>query len=148
MHLLPHFALAATPGGPAVDDMLRLLGIAAIVFAFFKGLKSLVAKPAPPQATPPQAPAAAPTAQAPTTAAPAAPAPLPAPVATAPAATAVAKAAEPAQPEGITPEIIAIIAAAVATAFESAHRIVSIKSQSSYWEKSGRQSVLTSHRIR
>jgi hypothetical protein len=51
---------------------------------------------------------------------------------------------EPAVP----PEIIAVIAAAVATVTGPAHRIVSIKRQSTTWEKVGRQSVLTSHRIR
>lgn len=46
------------------------------------------------------------------------------------------------------PEIIAVIAAAVASITGSSHRIVSIKRQSTTWEKVGRQSVLSSHRIR
>ena len=51
-------------------------------------------------------------------------------------------------PEAIPPEIVAVIAAAVATVTGPNRRIISIRSQSSSWEKSGRQSVLTSHRIR
>jgi hypothetical protein len=49
---------------------------------------------------------------------------------------------------GIAPEILAAIAAAVATATGQSHRIISIKPMSTSWEKAGRQSVLTSHRIR
>ena len=135
MHLTSF--LADQCGAAALDWMLRAFGVAAIVWAFFKGLKSLVAKPA--AALAPQ-PAAQP---APLPPQPAAVLPQPA----APAAT-VAKAPAPAQPEGLTPEIIAIIAAAVTSVLGSAHRIVSIKSQNSHWEKAGRQSVLTSHRIR
>ena len=49
----------------------------------------------------------------------------------------------------IAPEIVAVIAAAVATATRNqAVRIVSIKPMSTSWERAGRQSVLTSHRIR
>jgi hypothetical protein len=48
----------------------------------------------------------------------------------------------------ITPETVAVIAAAVATAMGPRHRIISIKPPSSSWEKAGRQSVLSSHRIR
>jgi Na+-transporting methylmalonyl-CoA/oxaloacetate decarboxylase gamma subunit len=66
---------------------------------------------------------------------PAAPAPKTAPAAPAPAV-------------GIAPEIVAVVAAAVATATGKSHRIVSIKRQSTGWEKAGRQSVLTSHKIR
>jgi hypothetical protein len=50
--------------------------------------------------------------------------------------------------DGIAPEIIALIAAAVATAIGKSHRIISIKPMSTSWERAGRQSVLTSHRIR
>ena len=50
---------------------------------------------------------------------------------------------------GIPPEIVAVIAAAVATVTRNAPvRIVSIKPMSTSWERAGRQSVLTSHRIR
>ncbi len=63
-----------------------------------------------------------------------------------PAASAVQ--IKPAAPEEISPEIVAVIAAAVATATGRSHRIISIKRQSTHWEKAGRQSVLTSHRIR
>ena len=56
---------------------------------------------------------------------------------------------QPVTPAGIPPEIVAVIAAAVATATGNQPvRIVSIKPMSTSWEKSGRQSVLTSHRIR
>lgn len=108
------------------DEMLRLIGIAAIVHAFFKGVKSLMAKPA---VVPAPAPVVA------------------APVATAPPPTAP-EVAPVVSDDAITPEIVAIIAAAVASVTDSAHRIVSIKRQSSTWERAGRQSILTSHRIR
>ena len=137
MHLLTLLALTANPGGSALDDMLRAIGVAAIVWAFFKGLKSLVTKPAAP--TPTTTPAPAPVAVV------AAPTPAPLPVAV---ASPVVNAPPTAQPEGLAPEIIALIAAAVTTVLGSAHRIVSIKSQSSHWEMAGRQSILTSHRIR
>ena len=102
--------------------MLRLIGIAAIVHAFFKGIKSLMAKPAEvPQPTPVIAPP---------------------PLAAAPVVVPMAP------DDAITPEIVAIISAAIASVTDSAHRIVSIKRQSSTWERAGRQSVLTSHRIR
>lgn len=52
------------------------------------------------------------------------------------------------QPAGVAPEIVAVIAAAVATTTGQSHRIISIKPMSTSWEKAGRQSVLTSHRIR
>lgn len=49
----------------------------------------------------------------------------------------------------IAPEIVAVIAAAVATVTRNQPvRIVSIKPMSTSWERAGRQSVLTSHRIR
>lgn len=50
--------------------------------------------------------------------------------------------------QAVPPEIVAVIAAAVATVTGSSHRIVSIKPMSTSWERAGRQSVLTSHRIR
>jgi sodium pump decarboxylase gamma subunit len=74
-----------------------------------------------------------------------------------PPVTAPAKAATtpaPAAPvsndsSSIAPEIIAVIAAAVATVSGNKPvRIVSIKPMSTSWERAGRQSVLTSHRIR
>lgn len=126
MHLPSLLALADPSGGSAVNDMLRLIGVATIVWAFFKGLKSLLAKP----------PAPLPSQPLPLQAQPAAP------------AVALATTPAPAQPEGLAPEIVAIIAAAVSSVLGSSHRIVSIKSQNSHWEKAGRQSVLTSHRIR
>jgi sodium pump decarboxylase gamma subunit len=74
---------------------------------------------------------------------PAAPAPAKAsspPASAAPAAT---------DSTSIAPEIIAVIAAAVATVTGNQPvRIVSIKPMSTSWERAGRQSVLTSHRIR
>lgn len=52
------------------------------------------------------------------------------------------------EPQKIAPEIVVVIAAAVAATTGPSHRIVSIKRQSSSWAKAGRQSVLSSHRIR
>lgn len=104
------------------DEMLRLIGIAAIVHAFFKGVKSLMPKPVA--------------------------VPQPAPVIVAPPQAAAEVAPTTASDDVIAPEIVAVIAAAVASMTDSAHRIVSIKRQSTTWEKAGRQSILTSHRIR
>ncbi len=68
--------------------------------------------------------------------------------AAAPAPKPAAAAPEPAG-SGIAPEIVAVIAAAVATVTrDQPVRIVSIKPMSTSWERAGRQSVLTSHRIR
>lgn len=55
---------------------------------------------------------------------------------------------QPAAPEGIAPEIVAVIAAAVASVTNQPCRIISIKPMSTSWERAGRHSVLTSHRIR
>lgn len=49
---------------------------------------------------------------------------------------------------GISPELVALIAAAVAASTGKTHRVISIKPMSTSWERAGRQSVLTSHRIR
>ncbi len=46
------------------------------------------------------------------------------------------------------PEVVAVITAAVAATTGHFHRVVSILRQVNLWEKVGRQSVLTSHRIR
>ena len=121
MHLPSILVLAATTDCGAFDEMLRLFGIAAIVYAVFKGIRSLM-----PQAAAPPQPDPAPATHGPHAQ------PAPAPVAA----------------SGITPEILAVIAAAVATVPGSSRRIVAIRSESSHWEKAGRQSVLTSHRIR
>lgn len=48
----------------------------------------------------------------------------------------------------IAPEVVAVIAAAVSTTLGQKVRIISIKPTSTQWERAGRQSVLTSHRIR
>lgn len=57
--------------------------------------------------------------------------------------------ASPPDPVGeIAPEILAVIAAAVTATIGKPHRVVSIKPISTSWERAGRQSVLTSHRIR
>jgi hypothetical protein len=121
-------------GSTGFDDMLRLIGIAAIIVAVFRGIRSLMVKPAPPVS-----PAAA-----------APPQPVAAIQETPPAAAAPAKTPPPAKPDAdeIAPEIIAAIAAAVACYVNQSHRIISIKPQSTTWEKAGRQAVLTSHRIR
>ncbi len=70
--------------------------------------------------------------------------------ASAPAAPAPAQAApKPASvTDDLSPELVAVISAAVAAVTDSAHRIVAIKPQSSTWSKAGRQSVLSSHKIR
>lgn len=75
---------------------------------------------------------------------------MPAPAAASPVAKlALPLPQAPVAENGISPELIAIIAAAVATVTGQNHRIISIKRQStSHWEKAGRHSVLTSHRIR
>ncbi|NQX01415.1 hypothetical protein HQ447_12215 [bacterium] len=114
-----HHLLSAILGASVFDEMLRLIGIAAIIHAVFKGIKSLRDKPA---------------------------AEIPRPVAAPVAASAPVAAAAVDSP--IAPEIVAVIAAAIASTLGSSHRIVSIKRQSSTWERAGRQSVLTSHRIR
>lgn len=117
MNILSILALAEVPhGSPGYDDMLRLIGYAAIIFAFFKGIQLFTRKTQTP------APAATP--------------PTPAPAQAQPAA------------DTLDPETLAVIAAAVACTTGSPHRVVAIKSHSSLWEKAGRQSILTSHRIR
>lgn len=73
----------------------------------------------------------------------------PQPAATpAPVPLAAAASPGPAGEQATPPEIIAVIAAAVASVTGRSHRIISIKRQNTTWEKVGRQSVLTSHRIR
>lgn len=60
-----------------------------------------------------------------------------------------APAAVPLESTRIAPEIVAVIAAAVASVCgKNPVRIISIKPMSTSWERAGRQSVLTSHRIR
>ena len=118
MHLPTILAvIAEKPIGGPFNEMLSLIGVAAIIVAIFRGIKSL----RPPTPVAPSPPASAPVM------------PQPAP--------AIAT-------DGIAPEIIAVIAAAVATATASSRRIVSVKTQDPHWEKAGRQSILTSHRIR
>jgi Na+-transporting methylmalonyl-CoA/oxaloacetate decarboxylase gamma subunit len=73
----------------------------------------------------------------------------PAPAAAAP----VARAAAPAPAAvpvaaGTPPEIVAVVAAAVATVTGRSSRVVSIRRIDTSWEKAGRQAVLSSHRIR
>lgn len=129
MHLFPIIALLETADVSILDEMLRLIGIAAILFVLFKGIKSLITKPAAP---------AAPDAS----------------LTDAPAAldssltAAMGVSHSPAPAEVITSEVLAVIAAAVATVSDSSRRIVSIKSYNTQWEKAGRLSNLTSHRIR
>lgn len=48
----------------------------------------------------------------------------------------------------IAPEVVAVIAAAVSATLGPKVHIISIKPSSTQWERAGRQSVLTSHRIR
>jgi Na+-transporting methylmalonyl-CoA/oxaloacetate decarboxylase gamma subunit len=49
---------------------------------------------------------------------------------------------------GISPEVVAIISAAIACMGGTKRRIISIKPADTSWEKAGRQAVLMSHRIR
>lgn len=73
-----------------------------------------------------------------------------------PATASVAAPAKPAARESkpepradvIAPELVAVIAAAVSATLGQQVRIISIKPTSTQWERAGRQSVLTSHRIR
>jgi hypothetical protein len=129
MHLLPIIALLETADISILDEMLRFIGIAAILFVLFKGIKALITKPAAPVA-----PASSLTAT---------PAALDSSLTAAPGVS-----HSPAPAEVITSEVLAVIAAAVATVSDSSRRIVSIKSYNTQWEKAGRLSNLTSHRIR
>ena len=131
IYLTSILALLAISSTSVFDEMLRFIGIAAIIHAFFKGIKSLTAHPV--SSTLPTSPATS------------APSVIQLP---AQAATIQAVPITAASAQDITPEIVAIIAAAVAAFTDSTHRVVSIKYQSNTWEKVGRQSVLTSHRIR
>lgn len=70
---------------------------------------------------------------------------MPAPAAPQPMAKPAAKA--PAN-DGISPEILAVIAAAVATTVGQKQRIVSIKPQNSSWSQAGRQQIHSSHNVR
>lgn len=119
MHPLFILALSECPIGSAFDWMLRAFGVAAIIWAFFNGIRSLIVKK------------------------PAAANPLPAP---APSPVRQQAAADTAQE--IPPEIVAVIAGAVHYIMGRPQRIISLKKVDPSWEKSGRQSVLTSHKIR
>ncbi len=50
--------------------------------------------------------------------------------------------------EGVPPEVVAAISAALATIYGGPRRIISLKPMNPSWEKAGRQSILSSHRIR
>ncbi len=50
--------------------------------------------------------------------------------------------------DGISPETVAVIAAAVHSVMGASARIVAIKPQDSNWGQAGRQAVLLSHKIR
>lgn len=50
--------------------------------------------------------------------------------------------------DGITPETVAVIAAAVHSVMGASARIVAIKPQDTNWGQAGRHSVLSSHKIR
>jgi glutaconyl-CoA decarboxylase len=117
----PHDILAATASAQGTDIYpyyLSLLAIVISLIAIFRASAPAAGKTQPKAAAPPARPQEARTPQA------------------VPASHAV------------PPEIVAVIAAAVATVTGSSHRIVSIKPMSTSWERAGRQSVLTSHRIR
>jgi hypothetical protein len=55
---------------------------------------------------------------------------------------------QPEESSAIPPEMLAVITAAANSAIGRDYKTVSIKSQDSNWERAGRQSVLTSHKIR
>lgn len=77
------------------------------------------------------------------------PTPKSVPMATTPVTASAAQPTPPASAsDSIAPEIVAVIAAAVAVATGGTSRIVTIKRQSPAWQMAGRQSVLSSHRIR
>ncbi|MBC2592998.1 OadG family protein [Ruficoccus amylovorans] len=58
-------------------------------------------------------------------------------------------AAAPAASEGISPEVVAVIAAAVHTTLEHPHRILSIRpSADRYWAAEGRREIFRSHKVR
>lgn len=126
MYLLPFSTLARSSAVTTMDALPHLAGMLLVILtlAVLWGLCELVAKlvrilmPAPAAAAPVEK--------------------LAPPLSLAPVAE-----------DGIRPELVAVIAAAVATVTGQNHRIISIKRQStSHWEKAGRHSVLTSHRIR
>ncbi|QYY35751.1 OadG family transporter subunit [Ruficoccus sp. ZRK36] len=71
----------------------------------------------------------------------------PKPAAAAAPAPAAASAAAPAG--GVSPEVVAVIAAAVHTTLERPHRILSIRSASDrYWAAEGRREIFRSHKVR
>lgn len=49
---------------------------------------------------------------------------------------------------GISPEIVAVISAAIACLGGGKRRVISIRPADTSWEKAGRQAVIMSHRIR
>ncbi len=74
----------------------------------------------------------------------------------APAATATAppvRKQAPAAPvaagsAALSPELVVVVAAAVNSVLGMDYKVVAIRPQDSNWEKAGRQSVLSSHRLR
>jgi|GEM_PF-2268202 len=129
MSPLYFLALSECPSGSALDWMLRAIGVAAIIWAFFNGVRSLIVKK-------------------PTAANPApAPAPLPA-IVPVPQQAPSAADTTPEISQDIPQEIVAVIASAVHYIIGHPHRIISLKRVDPSWEKSGRQSILTSHKIR
>lgn len=128
MHFTPILAAAAKAPTSIMDAVPLLAGMLMVMFtlALLWGVCAFTAKMVQLFAPEPKAAAA----------------PVTKPATTPPGAT------QPAAPVGIPPEIVAVIAAAVATVTGRNHRILSIKPMSTSWERAGRQSVLTSHRIR
>ena len=59
-----------------------------------------------------------------------------------------APAAPAAATSNLSPETIVVVAAAVNTVLGSDYKVVAIRTQDSNWEKAGRQSVLSSHKLR
>ena len=60
----------------------------------------------------------------------------------------VVKPASSATNDVVPPEVVAVIAAAVATTVGKKQRIVSIRPQNSSWSQAGRQQIHSSHNVR
>lgn len=128
-----HDVILAATDAPGSGNLAFLLAVAAFVLSLIALVRVSSLKQEPKQSGPAANPQPAPT-----------PAPAPSPA----ARTAAPSSSDQAS-NAIPPEIIAVIAAAVAAiSGNQAIRIVSIKPMSTSWERAGRQSVLTSHRIR
>lgn len=64
------------------------------------------------------------------------------------AARPIIVASAPVDDSVVSPEIAAVIAAAVTVATAGTRQVISVRQADSAWERAGRHSILTSHRIR